>query len=466
VQGGYETISIAYPTGNASTSVLRLTKTYPRVVKLNDPFECTLKVENLTNLSLKDVSVSEVVPTGFLLDKADPNYSNKVGQDVTWDLGTMSPSEIRTIVVSGKASSKDALPCCTSAKYDVPSLCSSTSVVQPAISVDLDAASSVTVCEQIPLTITVKNTGDSSLRDVDIDVDLPDGVTSSGKSMVTMRLASLGAGESKEYKTNVQPQKTGVFSFKASAEAEGVSDESDSKTTVVDQPKLTVTASSSRNEIYVGRAVDFTVKVNNSSTKVAESTVVKADVSGNARVASASDNGSTFGSGVTWRLGALQGNASKDLSFSVTGTGAGTVEAKVEANAICADPVMAKANADIKGIPALLLEVIDVADPVEVGAEETYIITVTNQGSAAANNIKIVATLDGMSYVSDSGMTQGSAAGETITFSPVSSLRAGQVAEWKLKAKGTKAGDLRFKVVMTSDELTTPVQETESTYVY
>ena len=44
---------------------------------------------------------------------------------------------------------------------------------------------------------------------------------------------------------------------------------------------------------------------------------------------------------------------------------------------------------EVVGVPAILLEVVDVEDPVEVGKEAVYDIKVTNQGSAIGTNIRI-----------------------------------------------------------------------------
>ena len=60
------------------------------------------------------------------------------------------------------------------------------------------------------------------------------------------------------------------------------------------------------------------------------------------------------------------------------------------AQAKCASAVTAVAQTEFSGLSALLLECVDVTDPIEVGQQETYIITVTNQGSANDKNIKIV----------------------------------------------------------------------------
>ena len=89
---------------------------------------------------------------------------------------------------------------------------------------------------------------------------------------------------------------------------------------------------------------------------------------------------------------------------------------KVSATAYCADAVNASAETDVKAIPAVLLEVVDVTDPVEVGTRTTYVITVTNQGSAPSTNIEIVCNLEeNVRYVSSSGLLSTNSPSRLVT---------------------------------------------------
>jgi hypothetical protein len=111
-----------------------LTKTYPKVAVLSERFQSEIHVTNLTSLNLQNVRIAEIIPDDFTLEKAEPEYTNKTDQKATWNLGTLKPHQTKIIKVSGKTASKEALPCCTSATYDAPSLCSTTLIVQPDIS--------------------------------------------------------------------------------------------------------------------------------------------------------------------------------------------------------------------------------------------------------------------------------------------------------------------------------------------
>ncbi len=129
--------------------------------------------------------------------------------------------------------------------------------------------------------------------------------------------------------------------------------------------------------------------------------------------------------------------------------------------------VTAVATTDLQGIPALLMEVVDEIDPVTVGDKTTYVITVTNQGSAQDQNVTIVCNLEeAMSFVSGTGTSEVTAEDGTVTMAAVPGLDPGDAAVWRVTVKAESEADARFTVTLTSDQLQRPVRETESTNLY
>ncbi|HUG91449.1 MAG TPA: hypothetical protein VML55_11475, partial [Planctomycetaceae bacterium] len=121
----------------------------------------------------------------------------------------------------------------------------------------------------------------------------------------------------------------------------------------------------------------------------------------------------------------------------------------------------------IEGIAAILLEVVDVADPIEVGSETIYEVLVTNQGTDFAENVQIVFKApEGLEVTGAKGPTEPVAEGRTVTFAPLPKLAPKADAIYRVQARGTKAGDLRIEVQATADSLESPVIELESTKVY
>ena len=120
-----------------------------------------------------------------------------------------------------------------------------------------------------------------------------------------------------------------------------------------------------------------------------------------------------------------------------------------------------------EGVAAIKFEVTDLEDPVEVGKEAAYEIRVTNQGTGNCTNVQLVAALaEGTSYTGSSGPTQVKAQGQHLIFDQIQQLPVKGEVVYRVRIKSSVAGDLRFRVQLTCDQVRTPVIKEESTSFY
>jgi uncharacterized repeat protein (TIGR01451 family) len=216
---------------------------------------------------------------------------------------------------------------------------------------------------------------------------------------------------------------------------------------------------------YLGRDVTFEIIVTNRGDGPALNVVVKDTVTGGVQFVSADSEGARAGNDIVWQLGTLAAGKTRTLKTTLRCDQIGKV-LNTATVSYCAESA-ASCAFEVKGIPAILLECVDDPDPTEVGGVLTYTITVVNQGSALGTNIAINCTLPPEEdYVSSTGPTTAKVDGKAVSFAPIPSLAAKATAVFTLKVKGVAAGDVRFKVEMTSDQLGRPVMETESTRIY
>lgn len=216
---------------------------------------------------------------------------------------------------------------------------------------------------------------------------------------------------------------------------------------------------------YLGRDATFELTVTNRGGARALNVVVTDSIPATVEFLSADSNGQREGGNVVWRLGTLDPGESRTLKVQVrcnqiaTVKNAATVSYCAESAAMCEFPV--------KGIPAILLECVDDPDPIEVGGQLTYTIEVTNQGTETGTNIRITCTLPAeQEFVKAGGAAQATAEGKTIKFAPVATLAPKAKIQFTVTVKGVKAADSRFRVELLSDQITSPVTETESTHIY
>lgn len=468
-KGSMLSARLAYPTGDIDTSALLVEKMAPVEVVAGQPFEYEMVVTNLTSLPLENVVVTETKDANFAVDSSEPKAVASAST-YAWDLGTIGAKQSRSIRVSGKATSTETLKSCASVTYS-SALCTTIPVVQPALKLACSGPAEVLACDEIEYTYLLTNTGTGTARDVVLDVTLPEGLTDeNGRASVSRKVGSLEGGRSQELRLKTRASHAGTFEHQAVAKGQdGLSAEASGCSTIVRKPKLQIEKTGTEKS-FAGRTLKYQITVSNVGDGIARDAVLEDTLPANTGFKSASEGGRYAAGKVRWNLGDLAPKASKTFDVSVSADTIGRVVNRAMASAYCAEPVNAMVATEVTGIPAILLEVVDLEDPIEVGADATYVITVTNQGTAPGTNIAIEIGLPtNTTYVTSSGASAalaGAGVGGKLKMAPLASLAPKQQVSWRVVVKGNTAADARFAVSMTSDQLTSPVEETEATNFY
>ncbi len=445
---------------------LKIQKFMPASVAVGQPFDYTILVTNLTDMEMADIIVKDTLPANFAFKSASP-ASTPADNELMWTLPTLGPKAQQKMVVSGSAKSVGWVQTCSNATYIIPA-CAKTQVVQPALSLTKTATPEALLCDVIVLKYNVCNKGTGVASNVVITDQLPEGLTlATGQKNVDIKVGDLAPGKCIDYTLNVKAAKTGSYKSGALAVADGgLKAETEAASTAVKQPILAITKTGPEKQ-YIGRTIKYEITVTNKGDASANDVILTDTVPAGVSQVVASDGGQAAGGNVSWKLGAMAAGQSRKVTVSYMPGGAGAFTNVASASTTCAEGVKASAKTDVIGIAAILLEVVDVSDPIEVGKNETYIITVTNQGSAPDTDILVKCKLeDTMQYISSSGATVGSFADGVVTFRPLPTLAPKATATWKVEVKAAKAGDVRFSTSLTSSQLGREVMETEATNFY
>jgi uncharacterized repeat protein (TIGR01451 family) len=465
-QGDRTRFAMAYPTGEQRSSVLLVEKTVPNQVRLNTPFQYEIKVTNITDATLDDVRIREQTPEGLNITASQPERQGQ-GDQQGWTIGALKPRESRTIQVSAVAQKQGQLGTCVMASYQ-PSLCAAVNVVNPQLQVTKKASERADICEDIVWEYTVTNSGTGATEPVVVREQLPEGLTTqNGNNVIEMDAGSLREGQTKTGRVKLKASRPGTFAGRAVAStAGGLQAESAEASTVVTQPKLGVKIEGPQQE-YVDRPIAYRVTVTNQGDSAARDAVAMVAVPGASKLVNVGTEGRTQQNAIQWALGTLEPKASKTITFTLSGTEASNLSTVARASATCAQEVSDTAQTKIMTIASLRLETVDVADPVKIGDNVVYRISVTNQGSGADTNIRVSTKLPPeLQYVSSRGVTEATAEGQSVKFAPVQTLAPGRSATWELTAKANQPGDVRFEVTLESDSLTKPAYENEPTRLY
>ena len=461
---GYASLQIAQPTGRKSDSVVLIQKFAPKEVVVGKEFDYILTITNLSPMALNDVTLTGKLPATMQVSRSQPAAAMG-NQTATWQIARLAPKETQVFRVYGSATQVGNLTHCSEVTFRLAQECLTIRAVQPALQLALTMPPEVIACDPIPVKLVVTNTGTGDAMGVRVRQNLPEGMTVQGKSALAFDVGNLAQGESKAFRFEARAARPGQFVTKAAASAAGDLASQAQASTVVRQPVLAVAIAGPANR-FVNRPATYAVTVNNTGDGVARETVVAVRVPAGAELLAADGGGQRSGDTVVWKLGNLAANDTRKVSLTLKAVNRGALRPVVTAKAHCAE-ASAQTQTMVKGIPAILLECVDVDDPIEVGAMETYLITVTNQGSADGTNIVISCSLPAaQAFVSAAGPTQHRVAGNTITFAALPSLAPKAKQVYKVVIKGVGTGDTRFRVTLTSDQIDSPVEETESTHIY
>ena len=500
------TLTLQGPTGN---DVLEITRNPPRQVRAGQEVNYTVDVKNVSEFPVQNVVLKETFQGGFEVVSAEPKGMKKDGSQPSGkksgmnrptnrqqggrqgskgqfsvNLGTLDGGQTKTVNVTGSAPKEGTVRSCLSADFQ-PTLCTSFEVVAPNLQLtrkvlidaraelgEMGMKNAAYTCDAVAVRYTVENVGTGESRGVTLTDDLPRGLVTAdgGMNMVEEDLGTLapGATVTKEYRlTLAEGRETGGTFTLSPARAKSQTDTAragqDAAPLRVLKPTLDVTIDGP-TEQYLDRPAEYTVTVENTSEDPALDTkVTLMPPSG----VSEFNVQSQMASGNTVNVGTLKGGESKEFTVSLVGSQPAKVSTTVMASAYCADAAEDTVETQIKGIAAILLEVVDRTDPVPVNSATTYEIYVKNQGSAADSEVALTAELPKeMQFVEATGDSKVTASGNTLTFEKIPTVAPGDVLSWEVKAKATSAAKVRFRVELTSEANQRPVFELEPTTLY
>jgi uncharacterized repeat protein (TIGR01451 family) len=462
---GSSVISRAYPWPECA--IVQLDKIMPNEVGLNRSFNYTIKIINLTESTLTDIVINEHLPENFKYMSSNPS-AKQVETRLIWDIASLGPKARKQFTVSGMATYTAPLKHSTTVITPVVPATAVIEVIQPELKLTKTAPAEVLICDLIPVRYVATNSGTGSIQNVKIIENLPAGLrTTEGRNQLVFDAGTLGAGQSRQFTAELRATQTGSFISSAVASSTtGLSVESAATTTSVGMPVLTINKTGPER-LYIGRPASYEITIRNNSDVSAKNAILEDSIPIGVSGVKATAGAKLSGSKLVWEFGTLEANSSKNVRVTYTPTKAGTLINSATATAYCAEAVTSTMRTSVTGIPALSLEVVDIEDPVRTGSRATYVIRVENQGSATATNIRIACILENnVQYISSAGATAGSKEGQIVRFFPLGSLAPQAQAAWRVVVEAIRPGDVRFKTVMNAEQLSRPVEETESTHIY
>jgi len=170
---------------------------------------------------------------------------------------------------------------------------------------------------------------------------------------------------------------------------------------------------------------------------------------------------------VRWRLEELPANETGSVELVTMPVEAGKHVIGLRGTAQKGLAVEKEQPVLVEGIAAILFQVADTVDPIEVGGETTYEVRVANQGSKAAANVQLAIDLPPeVKFQTAEGPTRYRIEGNHVAFDGLAQLAPKADASYRVRVKAVRPGDLRARFQLMTDDMQSPVMKEESTRVY
>jgi uncharacterized repeat protein (TIGR01451 family) len=455
------------PTGRQEPAV-SLEWIGPPTAKLGQSVTYQIIIKNISSSPVQGVVVRTRIPQGVTVQATEPKALNEVNV-LMWDLGTLLPRQERRLDLQLLPDSKGDLACQALVTFTGSST-ARIRVREPKLVLKASGPDKVLLGDVATISLTVTNPGDGTADRVKVKAALPEGLEHARGRTIEFDLGNLGPNETRSVQLVCATKTGGEQKCEAVATAEGSLKSEDAAVFEVILPRLDLVVNGPKLR-YLDRKAVYVFKITNPGSAPASNVTISDQVPEGFKFLAASDGGRhDFATRtVSWFVGDLIPGQSREVNLEVLAINTG--EHKHKANVIAARGLKNDAEiiTRVEGLSALLMELVDLDDPVEVGADTAYEIRVTNTGSKTETNLQLICTVpDKMEFRGAAGAAncRFRVQGKEIVFEPLPKLAPRADAIYRVNVRGVAPGDLRFRARITADGLTEPVLKEESTKVY
>jgi len=448
------------------TPALSIEKIGPATLTVGKRLSYEIVVRNTSRVPVFNVRIEEPLPAGTQFLDATPPPDDK-GKTLVWDLAGLEPGAERRFHVQVQPGGEGEVTSNTRATFSV-SAGLRTRITQPRLTVSEIGPDQTVVGNTVVFQIHITNTGTGPALNVAVRDRLPVGLKHPQGQDIEADLGTIQPGQSKDLALQTIASKGGPVINEVVATADGGVMTRAQAHVLILEPELTLHKTGPLRR-YLNREAEFDLEVSNPGTAPARNVHIMDILPAGLEFVAASDDGryDEATRTVNWSIPALSPAEHRHVKVRATARGIGDLINRAAATADGSLSAKSENAVHVEGMAALELEVVDLDDPVEVGAETSYEIRVRNQGTAPSTGLQIMATAPpGMAIRGAEGPTRNRIQGQQVVFEALQRLAPRADVRFRVRVVGLKAGDMRFKVQMNADHLKQPVYEEESTQVY
>jgi uncharacterized repeat protein (TIGR01451 family) len=446
---------------------LSIQKSAPKEIQIGKPATFRVTVRNSGSVPACEVEICDQVPRGAKLVGTTPQCKRGVHGEVIWAVGTIRPGDEAKVEMQVVPTVEGEIGSVATVHFGADASARST-VTRPQLVVESKAPPKVMIGDQVTLSIVVSNPGTGVATGVVLLDRIPPGMQNPNGTELEYKVGDLKPGESRTLELPMLANRAGPASNMLSARGDGnLHAENECKLDVV-APQLDVAVDGPKRR-YLERQATYQFSVTNPGTASAKGVDLVAELPQGLKFMSANHAGyyEEATRTVHWRLEELPANETGSVQLVTMPVEPGQHALKLRGTADKGLIAEKEQPVLVEGIAAILFQVADSVDPLEIGGQTTYEVHVVNQGSKAASNVRMTVDLPAeLKPVAAEGPTRYAVEGNRITFDAVAQLPPKGETSYQIRVKAMRPGDLRARFQLSSDDMQRPVTKEESTRVY
>ena len=381
--------------------------------------------------------------------------------------GTAETKKISISIVSKKGTRASAALSRLSVSY-TSSVESSIRLLSPDVAVKLSGPEKTMIGQPVELVLTLTNTGNAAATGLAIRCALPSILTHAEGNELEYEVGQLGAGETRNIPLNLSAVTAGESPVNVLVTGESLSPVDAEHRLAVEDYQISIESDGPTTR-YLNQTGTYKIRVTNRGSGTVMNSLVRAHLPEGTTFAHAGNGGQCEAgtSTVVWKVAELKPYESKEFALTCLLTKIGDQGFKIDSAVGPRTVAECQTQTEVRGIAALSVEVVDMVDPLEIGSETIYEIHVVNQGTLAATNLIVRCEIPAeVEAIAADGPTSQTIVDNILTFESMKELTSQSEAIFRVKCRGLKEGNARFKAMVKTDQLTSPVVEEENTTIF
>jgi len=460
------------------TPQLAVEKRGPRDIQVGKPARYEILVRNLSSVVAQDVVLRDAVPYGTLLITTTPPASPagsapNTGQnaaatnELIWSLGVLPPGGEARVSMEVMPQIEGEIGSVASVSFRTDASIRSRAT-KPDLKLEASETQAVRIGGDVKLSLKVSNPGTGVATGVVLDGVLPEGVSHSAGRELEFDVGQLRPGDSRTIDLVLSTTGPGVHTARFAARADGRLEVEQPVRIEVTAPTLELSAEMPSRR-FLQRPATCVLTMVNAGTAPARAVELVAQLPPGMKFVRANHAGwyEERSHRVLWNLEELPPGENGTVEMVLMPVDLGPQKIVAAARSSDGPSDQAAHTVEVEGLAALVFEVTDSEDPIEVGGLTEYIVRIGNQGTKAASGVSLTATLLGdLEPVDAKGPAAHRVENLAVIFEPLAKLAPSEQAVFRVRVRGRREGDQRMQVQLSSDDHPSPITKEEITRVY